>query len=95
MINSTDAEPLRPEPGRDPVNPVQPKNPVDPIEADRFSDMMKKDKGEVEAATDDSETAEGEMSPEELQRQIREGLFKSGFQRAMDKAKEITKEMKE
>lgn len=92
MINNTDAEPLRPDGNRDPVNPVEPKSPVDAIEADRFSDMMKKDK---ETAADDTDgTAEGEISPEELQRQISEGMFKSGFQKAIERAREMTKEMK-
>ncbi|UYM14751.1 hypothetical protein [Endozoicomonas euniceicola] len=94
MINNTDAEPLRPDSSRNPVDPVQPKSPVDAIEADRFSDMMKKNK-DMEAAASDNQAAEGEITPEELQRQIREGMFKTGFQKAIERAKEMTKEMKQ
>ena len=94
MINNTDAEPLRPDDSRDPVNPVQPKSPVDAIEADRFSDMMKKNK-DLEASADADQAAEGEISPAELQAQIREGMFKTGFQKAIERAREMTKEMKQ
>ena len=94
MINNTDAEPLRPDGSRNPVDPVQPKSPVDAIEADRFSDMMKKNK-DMETAVSDNQAAEGEITPEELQRQIREGMFKTGFQKAIERAKEMTKEMKQ
>ena len=93
MITTNDSEPLRPNPDRNPVDPVNRKPPVEPVEADRFSEMMKKD----DQATADAERTDSdkEISPEELQRQIREGLFKAGFQKSMERAREMTKEMKQ
>ena len=93
MITSNDAEPLRPDTNRNPIDPVGPKNHVEPVEADRFSEMMKKEDQTTE--TVDSTESEGEMSPEELQRQISEGMFKAGFQKSMERAREIAKEMKQ
>lgn len=93
MITTNEAEPIRPDPNRDPVNPVNRKTPVEPVEADRFTEMMNKE----DQATADAEGAgsDAEISPEELQRQIREGLFKAGFQKSMERAREMTKEMKQ
>lgn len=96
MITNNNAEPIKPDSNRDPVNPVEPKSPVDAIQADRFKDMMAKNNSAPEAETKEnaSDASDGEIRPEELQRQIREGMFKSGFQKAVERAREITKEMK-
>ena len=93
MITNNDAQPIGPDSGKDPINPVQPKSPVEAIEADKFSDMMNKNK-ELDAAQAE-DASDGEITPEELQRQISESMFRRGFQRAIERAREITKEMKE
>ena len=93
MITNNDVEPIRPDPNRDPVGQVTPKAPIQPTESDRFSEAMKK-QPQTEAQEASAESEE-EISPEELQRQIREGFFKSSFQKSIERAREITKEMKE
>lgn len=86
MITNNDAEPIRPE-NRGEVNPTQPVEKVDAAESKRFSNLMEE---EAEATEND-----GAITPEELNRQIRENLFKRGFEKAIEKAREISKEMKE
>ena len=74
------------------VGSVKPVDRIDAQQSDKFSDLVGKDEQKVAM---EGETAEAEISPEELQRQIRENLFKNGFNRAMEKAKEISKELKD
>ncbi len=73
------------------IGTVKPVDRIDAQQANKFSDLME----DEENISMKESASEGEISPEELQRQIREGLFKSGFNKAMEKAKEIVKEMKE
>ena len=75
------------------VNDVKPVDRVDPMQSDQFTDLMARD--ETKKAMEQNAAEDGAISPEELQRQIQENLFKSGFNRAMEKAKEISKELKE
>ncbi|WOG29330.1 hypothetical protein [Endozoicomonas sp. 8E] len=91
MITNHDAEPIQPS-NRGQVDPTQPVQPIDAAEAERFANLKKQaEMKEGEA----SEVEDGMISPEELQRQIRENLFKNGFNKAMEKAREISKELKE
>ena len=89
MITNTDADPIQPE-NRGQVSPLPPVGEVEAVEADRFKDLMKDETQIAEA-----ENAEAAITPEELQRQMRDNLFKSGFNRAVEKAREMVKEMKE
>ncbi|WP_257263259.1 hypothetical protein [Endozoicomonas sp. ONNA2] len=73
------------------VGNVKPVDRIDPMQSQEFSNLVKnKDDNKLTAAADD-----GEITPEELQRQIRENLFKNGFNRALDKAREIAKELRQ
>ena len=74
------------------VGNVKPVDKIDPLQSNQFSDLVDKNGDQVEMAQDASE---GQITPEELQRQIRENLFKNGFNKAIEKAKEISKELKE
>ena len=74
------------------VGNVKPVDRVDARQSNQFSDLVGKDDQTVAM---ENEAAEAEITPEELQRQIRENLFKTGFNRAMEKAKEISKELKD
>ncbi|MGI9283330.1 MAG: hypothetical protein ACR2PX_27370 [Endozoicomonas sp.] len=91
MITNHDAEPLQPS-NRGQVDPTQPVQQIDAAEAERFSDLKKQAEMKDAEAGD---VEDGMISPEELQRQIRENLFKNGFNKAMEKAREISKELKE
>ena len=73
------------------VGNVKPVDRIDPAHSQSFSDLIdNKEKNVVAKNATESE----EMSLEELQKQVRENLFKSGFNNAMEKAKEINKELK-
>lgn len=73
------------------VGNVTPVDKIDPSQSKQFSSLLeeKEAKSQTEESLDD-----GEISPEELQRQIRENLFKNGFNKAMEKAKEMRDELK-
>lgn len=73
------------------VGTVKPVDRIDPQQSNQFADLMDKDNQKVSM---ENEVDEGEITPEELQRQIRENLFKTGFNKAMEKAKEISKELR-
>ena len=90
MITNNDAEPLKPT-NNGQVGPTQPVQPIDAAEAERFANLKK---GKTEESQAADAQAEAELTPEELQRQIREGMFKSGFNKAIERAREIAKEMK-
>lgn len=74
------------------VGNVKPVDRIDPIQSQAFSDLVqnKEDNKLAEAAVED-----GKLTPEELQRQIRENLFKNGFNKAIERAREIAKELRE
>ena len=74
------------------VKDVPPVDRVDPMQSEQFSDLLDEDKKQV---AEEQAVADGQISPEELQRQIQENLFKNGFNKAMEKAREISKELKE
>lgn len=74
------------------VGNVKPVDRVDPQQSNQFSDLVGKDDQQLAM---EKEATDGEITPEELQRQIRENLFKNGFNKAMEKAKEISKELKD
>ena len=78
------------------VGHVNPVDQIDPEQSDQFSDLVAKDEQKVamEGEAMEGKATGGEISPEELQRQIRENLFKNGFNKAMEKAKEISKELR-
>ncbi|WP_062267303.1 hypothetical protein [Endozoicomonas arenosclerae] len=91
MITNQDAEPIQPS-NRGQVDPTQPVQQIDAAEAERFADLKKQSEMQE---SESGEVEEGMISPEELQRQIRENLFKNGFNKAMEKAREISKELKQ
>ncbi|OED45392.1 hypothetical protein ACH42_05095 [Endozoicomonas sp. (ex Bugula neritina AB1)] len=74
------------------VGSVKPVERIDAQQSNQFSDLVGKDEQKV--AMEDEASDVG-ITPEELQRQIRENLFKTGFNKAMEKAKEISKELKD
>lgn len=74
------------------IKDVPPVDKVDPMQSEQFSDLMDDEKSKLASS---SETTDGQITPEELQRQIQENLFKNGFNKAMEKAREISKELKE
>lgn len=74
------------------VGNVKPVDHVDPMQSQEFSNLVQnKDENKLAENT----VEDGEITPEELQRQIRENLFKNGFNKALEKAKEIAKELRE
>ena len=77
------------------VGTVQPVEKVDAMHSNQFSSLLNKEGQEQEKALADNSSEDGGITPEELQRQIRESIFKNGFNKAMEKAKEISKELKE
>ena len=91
MITNKDAEPIQPE-NRGQVNPVSAPGQVEAAESERFSDLMKDKKTDESTSISDDDAT---LTPEELQRQIRENIFKTGFNRTMEKAREIAKELRE
>ena len=73
------------------VGNVKPVDRIDPAHSQSFSDLIdNKEKNVVAKNATESE----DMSLEDLQKQVRENLFKSGFNNTMEKAKEINKELK-
>lgn len=75
------------------VNDVKPVDRVDPMQSDQFTDLMARD--EAQKTMEQNAEEEAVISPEELQRQIQENIFKTGFNKAMERAKEISKELRE
>ncbi|MDD7804425.1 MAG: hypothetical protein PUP46_02420 [Endozoicomonas sp. (ex Botrylloides leachii)] len=79
-----------------PANPVEAVKPVSPVEAtesDRFSKLLNAEEDNQEITS--IEEGKEELSLEELQKQFRDSTFRVGFNKTIEKAKEIVKEMKE
>ncbi|MGI9276764.1 MAG: hypothetical protein ACR2PT_18205 [Endozoicomonas sp.] len=93
MITNNNAEPVSPQ-NRGQVGPVTPPDQVENTESERFSDLMKKEDETAEAGNTAAKDGDQLMSPEELQQQMRENIFKTGFNKTMEKAKEIAKELR-
>ncbi len=91
MITNKDVENLQHD-NAGQVGTVKPVERIDPMKAKAFSELVD-NKEENKLAK--NVTEEGEITPEELQRQIRENLFKNGFNKAIEKAREIAKELRE
>ncbi|MGI2026791.1 hypothetical protein ACTL6P_06375 [Endozoicomonas acroporae] len=91
LITNKDVENL-PSDNSGQVGNVKPVDRIDPMQSQEFSNLVKnkEDNKLAETAVED-----GEITPEELQRQIRENLFKNGFNKALDKAREIAKELRQ
>lgn len=68
-------------------------DPVKKAESVEFAKLLKGNQGEDIAMKEMSNDGEL-MSPEELHQSIRESLFKSGFNRAIERAREIVKNIK-
>ena len=82
----------RPNDNNQQIDDVRPVDRVDPTHAQTFSNLVdERDEVQTADATEES----GDITPEELQRQIRENLFKNGFTRAIERAREIAKELRE
>ncbi len=73
------------------IGNVKPVDQVDAMQADKFSDLVDKDQ---QKATMENEVDEAAITPEELQRQIRDSMFRNGFTRSIEKAREISDELK-
>ena len=74
------------------VQDIPPVERVDPMQSEQFSDLLDEDNRQT---AQQQVASEEQITPEELQRQIQENLFKNGFNRTMDKAREIAKELRE
>ena len=74
------------------VGNVKPVDKIDPTQSQEFSELVQ---GKEENKLVENSIEDGEITPEELQRQIRENLFKNGFNKALERAKEIAKELRE
>ena len=76
------------------VTPVGAVDAVDGIEADRFAKLVNSEEEHeaVEAAI--NEKTDNEFTLEELRQQFMESAFRAGFNRTIEKSKEIIKEMK-
>ncbi|PJE78056.1 hypothetical protein CI610_03015 [invertebrate metagenome] len=69
---------------------------VEAVEADRFSGLLKEQQEEMQTQSemDTTHTAAEELTPEQLQQQVRDSMFRNGFNKAIERAKEIIKEIK-
>ncbi|WP_263322087.1 hypothetical protein [Endozoicomonas sp. Mp262] len=76
----------------DQVQSVKPVGEVTAAEADHFSQLMNKEEQPVNEEVKDPKD---EITLEDLQQQFRESTFRTGFNRTIEKAKEIAKEMKD
>ncbi|MDP0588743.1 MAG: hypothetical protein QS748_05930 [Candidatus Endonucleobacter bathymodioli] len=73
---------------------ITPVSKVDMIESDRFAKLANSENGnEVDPISNDN--SDEMLTLQELQQQFMDSSFRAGFNRTMEKAKEIIKEMKE
>ena len=91
MITSKDVENLNHD-NAGQIETVKPVERINPMQARAFSKLVD---NEGEKKLVENVEQDGEITPEQLQRQIRENLFKNGFNKAIDKAREIAKELRE
>ena len=77
----------------DPIAPVTPVDAVEASESDRFSQLLKKDS--EQDSLKPTKNSEDELTLEELHQSFRDSTFRAGFNRMLEKAKEMVKEMKE
>ena len=77
-----------------PIEAVYPSSEIDAVESDRFAKLVNSEEdGDTLASV--SENPDETLTLEELQQQFMDTTFKAGFNRTIEKAKEIIKEMKE
>ena len=74
------------------IRDIPPVDRVDPMQSEHFSDLLDEDNQQI---AQEQVASEDQITPQELQRQIQENLFKNGFNRTMEKAREIAKELRE
>lgn len=91
MITNNDSEPVQPDSRNTQIQPNEPVQQIDPADSERFSDIKQQDQKNKEML---ESSDEGAISPEELHAQIQQNLFKQGFDKAIEKAREIAKELK-
>lgn len=75
-----------------PIEPVDPTSEVHTVESERFAKLV--DQEENENLDPDLDNSNQTPTLEDMRREFMESSFKSGFNRTMDRAKEIIKEMK-
>ena len=92
MITNNDSNPIQPDSQNPQIQPNEPVQQIDPADSERFADLKQRDQENKEMLASSDEEM---LSPEELQRQIEKNLFKQGFDKAVEKAREISKELKE
>lgn len=73
---------------------VTPVGAVDGIEADRFAKLVNSGEEHEAAEAAINEKTDNELTLEELRQQFMESAFRAGFNRTIEKSKEIIKEMK-
>ncbi len=74
---------------------IQPVTEANPAESERFSQLMSTEETENQSMDTENSESDELITLEELQQQFRDNVFRTGFNRTIERAKEIAKDMKE
>lgn len=91
QITNQAIDPITPTEQHERLEQVTGPEKIDPTDAKKFDDLVEK-KADADQRTSIEQNEL--MTPAELQAQIRDNIFKQGFNKAIERAREIAKENK-